>query len=328
MAKIFVGGSIQALPLVREVEAWLSEMQHDVVSWDSAAFFDGDYTLEFLQQSAELYDAGLFIFSEEDRQIDERESGRDKALAEFGLFAGTHGKQRALVCFSGKRRPNDLVGVTYVDLSPEKSDTGRRKLERWAMTLGSQPRPKVVRHGGDVAEIIKRFPIESYKIKLQRSQLATILDLYLPYERHFELIRTDLVTMLENGGQAQVLLCDPASPACALRQAAIPQDMPLESATVATEIERSLQSLREIAAQLPAEARGRIEARLYNSLPSVSSYRVDDIVIGGCNFYGSSAIDGPQFRMASIGSLLGERLVDEHRALWEHPQTRSVSLQG
>jgi hypothetical protein len=324
VAKIFIGGSIQALPLVREVEAWLSAAQHEVVSWDSAAFFDGDYTLEYLQQSAELFDAGLFMFSEDDRLVDERESARDKAMSEFGLFAGTHGKQRAMICFKGARRPNNLVGVTYVDLSPEKSDTGRRKLERWAVTLGSQPRPKVVRHGGDVAEIIKRFPIESYKIKLQRSQFATILDFYLPYEHHFELIRTDLVTMLENGGQAQILLCDPASPACALRQAALAVD----SADVTKEVERSLQYVREITAQLPAEARGRVEVRLYNSLPSVSSYRVDDMVIGGCNFYGSPAVDGPQFRMASMGSLLGERLVEEHRSLWEHPQTRSVSLQG
>jgi hypothetical protein len=320
VAKIFIGGSVQALPLVREVEAWLSEAQHEVVSWDSAAFFNGDYTLEYLQQSAELFDAGLFIFSEEDRQLEERESGRDKALAEFGVFTGTHGKQRALICFQGKRRPSDLVGVTYVDISPEKSDTGRRKLERWGVGLGSQPRPKVVRHGGDVAEIIKRFPIESYKIKLQRSEFATILDMYLPAGNHFDLIESDLVTMLENGGRVQILLCDPASSACTLRQPA------LHDVDVSAEIERSLEHLRRITAQLPAEARDRIQLRLYSTLPSVSSYRVDDMVIGGCNFHGTPAIDGPQFRTASTGSLLGERLVQEHGTLWEHPQTRSVSL--
>lgn len=316
MAKIFIGGSVQALPLLRDVEAWLSEAGHEVVSWDSAAFFNGDYTLEYLQQSAELFDAGLFMFSEEDRALDERESGRDKAMAEFGLFTGTHGKQRALICFGGKRRPSDLVGVTYVDVSPEKSDTGRRKLERWAIGLGSQPRPKVVRHGGDVAEIIKRFPIESYKIKLQRSEFATILDMYLPADNHFDLIESDLVTMLDNGGRVQILLCDPASPACGLR----------EGVDARAEIARSQEHLRRIVAQLSAEARERIELRLYNTLPSVSAYRVDDMAIGGSNFHGLAAIDGPQFRTASTGSLLGERLVQEHATLWEHPQTRRVSL--
>lgn len=316
MAKIFMGGSVQALPLLREVEAWLSEAAHEVVTWDSDAFFNGDYTLEFLQQSAELFDAGLFLFTEEDRQLDERESARDRAMAEFGLFIGTHGKQRALICYRGKRRPSDLVGVTYIDASPEKSDTARRKLERWAVGLGSQPRPKVVRHGGDVAEIIKRFPIESYKIKLQRSEFATILDMYLPADNHFDLIESDLITMLENGGRVQVLLCDPASPACALRQ----------DVDVKAEIERSQDHLRKIVTQLSAEARARIELRLYNTLPSVSAYRVDDMAIGGSNFAGLAAVDGPQFRTASIGSLLGERLVQEHATVWEHPQTRSVSL--
>jgi hypothetical protein len=128
--------------------------------------------------------------------------------------------------------------------------------------------------------------------------------------------------MLENGGRAQILLCDPASPACALRRAAMAND----SVDVSAEVERSLEHVREIAAQLTAEARERIEVRLYNSLPSMSSYRVDDMVIGGCNFFGSPSIDGPQFRMATIGSLLGERLVQEHNAVWEHPQTRGVRL--
>ena len=81
MAKIFISGSIPALPLVREVEAWLSAAQHEVVSWDSAAFFDGDYTLEFLQESAERFDAGLFMFSDSDRSLDERQVPLDGVVA-------------------------------------------------------------------------------------------------------------------------------------------------------------------------------------------------------------------------------------------------------
>ncbi|HET8939063.1 MAG TPA: hypothetical protein VFN67_36715, partial [Polyangiales bacterium] len=198
-----------------------------------------------------------------------------------------------------------------------------RKLERWAIELGSQPKPKVIRHGGEVAEIIKRFPIESYKIKLQRSQLATILDVYLPSANHLDLIQTDLVQMLENHGRAQILLCDPDSPACALRGAAL-----LDSnVDVKAEVQSSLRQLREINAQLPAEARQRLEVRLYNSLPALSSYRVDDMVIAGCNFHDSHAIDGPQFRTATLGSLLGERIALEHRRMWDHPQTRKVDFE-
>jgi hypothetical protein len=322
VAKIFIGGSIQALPLVREVEAWFAQAGHDVVPWDSPDMYGGDYTLEYLQEAAEHFDAGVFVFSEEDRALDERQSGRDKALSEFGLFAGMHGKRRAVICYEGKRRPNDLVGMTYIDISAEKRDIGRRKIERWAVELGSQPKPKVIRHGGEVAEIIKRFPIESYKIKLQRSQLATILDVYLPSENHLDLIQTDLVQMLENQGSAQILLCDPDSPACALREAAL-----LDSkVNVKAEVQNSLRQLRAIHAQLPAEARQRFEVRLYNSLPAMSSYRVDDMVIAGCNFHESHAIDGPQFRAATLGSLLGERLELEHRRVWDHPQTRKVDF--
>jgi hypothetical protein len=322
VAKIFIGGSVQALPLVREVEAWFSEAGHQAVAWDSPDLFGGDYTLEYLQEAAELCDAGVFVFSESDRQADERESGRDKALSEFGLFAGMHGRRRTLICYEGKRRPNDLIGMTYIDISQDKRDIGRRKLDRWAMELGSQPKPKVIRHGGEVAEIIKRFPIESYKIKLQRSQVATILELYLPIEHHLELIQTDLIQMLENQGSAQILICDPESPACALRDVALLNP----SLDVKTEVQRSLRQLREINTQLPAEARERFKVRLYNSLPAMSSYRVDDMIIGGCNFHESLAIDGPQFRTATIGSVLGERLEHEHRCVWDHPQTRKVDF--
>lgn len=322
MAKIFIGGSVQALPLVREVEAWFAQAGHDVVAWDSPELFGGDYTLEVLQEAAEHFDAGIFLFTEADRLLDERESGRDKALSELGMFAGMHGRRRALIGFEGKRRPNDLVGMTYIDVNPDKRDIARRKLERWAVELGSQPKPKVIRHGGEVAEIIKRFPIESYKIKLQRSHLATILDVYLPSEHHLDLIQTDLVQMLENQGSAQILLCDPESPACALREAALLNS----SKDVKAEVQNSLRHLRDIYAQLPVEARQRFEVRLYNSLPAMSSYRVDDMVIGGCNFHDSLAIDGPQFRMATLGSLLGERLEHEHRCVWDHPQTRKVNF--
>ena len=318
VAKIFIGGTVQAIPLARDVQAWLAA-DHDVTCWDSPELWGGDYTLEHLQEAAEKFDAGVFVFSEDDRAFEERESGRDKALAEFGLFVGTHGKRRALICHGGSR-PNHLVGMTYIDISSEQKSTGKRRLERWAMELGSQLKPKVIRHGGESAEIIPRFPLESYKIKLQRAQLATVLDLYLAHTYHFDLIQAALQEMLENQGSAQILLCDPESPACALRDASLP------STNVKAEVQRSLKQLEELNQQLSPQARSRLEVGLYNTLPALSSYRVDDLVIGGCHFHGMLVKEGPQFSAATTRSVLGEQLVLEHERVWNHPQTRKLSL--
>lgn len=317
MARIFVGGTTEAQALLREIESWLAPSGHELEAWDSDAFYGGDYPIELVLEKAESFDGALFVFGDASRQNADPEM-RDRALAELGIFLGTHGKRRTVVCWEGKRRPNNLVGVTYIDANEARRDAAQRKVERWGAELGSQPRPKVVRHGGDVAEIIKRFPTESYKIKLQRSSFATILDVYLPYDNHMDIIQTDLVQMLELGGSVQVLLCDPDSSACKLREQALQGIV----SDVAAEVRRSLAHLDELRAQLPEAARSRFEVRLYSSMPSMSIYRVDDMVLGGNHYHDCAAIDGPQYRVASEGSLLGERLVTEHQRLWDHPSTR------
>jgi hypothetical protein len=323
VAKIFIGGSIQALPALREIEECLSSAGHEAEAWDSEAYYGGEYPLDHLLERVERLDGAVFVFSESDRQPEESQSLRDRALTELGLFLGTHGRRRVVVCYEGKRRPNNLVGVTYVDVTADKREVGRRKLERWASELGTQAKPRIVRHGGDVAEIIKRFPIESYKIKLQRSQVASILELFLPFDHHMELIESDLLQMLdEMQGSMQILLCDPSSVVCKLREASL---APL-GVDVQAEIVRSLRHLREVRGKLPEAARERLEVRLYSTLPSASIYRTDDMVLGGNHFHDLLAIDGPQFRTASQGSVLGERLIAEHQRIWELPNTRKVDL--
>lgn len=321
MAKIFVGGSVQSLPLVREIEVWLSAA-HTVETWVSPTFFGGDYPLEHLQGCASSFDAAVFAFCDEDREVSDSESSRDKTLAELGLFVGTHGRRRVIVCWQGRQRPNDLPGITYVDANQDKLETARRKLERWAAELGTQPKPKVFRQGGEAAEVLKFFPVESYKIALQRSRFASILDLYIPYDGHMELIQSDLVQMLERAGTSQVLLCDPRSAACQAGQVAL-QSLGID---VSAEIDRSLRHLATIHRQLPEMARAQLELRLYTSLPSLAIYRTDDIVTGAAHYHNVRAIDAAQLRVATAGSWLGERLLKQHREVWEDPSTRRVSL--
>jgi hypothetical protein len=140
-----------------------------------------------------------------------------------------------------------------------------------------------------------------------------------------QLIETDLVQMLDElQGTMQILLCDPSSPVCKLREAALQPAVP--GIDVAAEIQRSLRHLREIRSKLPEAARERLEVRLYNTLPSLSIYRIDDMVLGGNHYHDLLAIDGPQFRTASQSSVLGERLIAEHQRIWELPSTRKVDL--
>lgn len=136
--KIFIGSSRESLPVVREVEVWLEEQEHEPIPWDQPGLFmPGVQTFTTLIQISREVEAAILVFAEDDQvwyRGDTAPRPRDNVLIEYGLFGGVLGPQKAIVCRIGDpKHPIDLAGLTCIDINPA------RRLRRKAGALHMGP---------------------------------------------------------------------------------------------------------------------------------------------------------------------------------------------
>jgi hypothetical protein len=320
VAKIFVGSSSQSLPLVREIGAWLQEAGHEVYPWDSYCK-PGAFILDELQAAARHVDAAVLIFAEDDRISDPetKHVTRDNVLIEFGLFVATLGTRRAIICRDeAPNHPSDLAGLVYIDVSAKHRMRGRRELEGWVSRLAASE-PK--RADQETVGVRSCFPTELFKRLLIDATQIRILQTFIPHAAHLASFDGELLRAITAKSQVEVLLCDPWSPVCQIRQSALD---PEGAVDVKAEIERNLFHFQALRRKLPEAAKSRLTVRVYSTLPSMSIYQVDDTFICGNYFHGTLAINGPQFLVTSQDCQLGRWFEEEHRNIWEHADTRAV----
>jgi len=142
--KIFIASSKESVDLMREIEAWLQEYGHEPLPWDKPGLFPpGEQTFLTLINISKQVDGAICVFGEDDKiwyRGDSALQPRDNILIEFGLFVGTLGPRKAIICRHGTpKHSTDLQGITFIDLNQERRARGRIELNIWASNLGSVP---------------------------------------------------------------------------------------------------------------------------------------------------------------------------------------------
>ncbi len=117
---------------------------------------------------------------------------------------------------------------------------------------------------------------------------------------------------------ARFLLLDPDSAAAQARAEE------LEHVNVRRLIMDNLRHLHELSRELPPAARGRLQVRVYDALPSIQLYQWDDKALFSFFPIGIRAYDAPQLE-AYIESPWGEFVRGRFDELWQHESTRSLA---
>ena len=309
MSTIFIASATAALPLVSDIGAWLEKKGHRIVRWDADVFRPGDLVLDTLVTQTESVDGAIFVFSAEDKG-----PVNDNVLMEFGLFFGRLGRQNAIICRDGNpKNPTDIAGITYIDVSQDRRLNGRRELEMWADRL--EPRRLV--------NVTSSFPNDLFRQRIADAREVRILQTFIPVHMHMALFESELAAAIRRGCDVEVLLCDPWSSICQIRQNSLGGPCAIQ---VRAEIERNIRHLSDIYEKLPESRRDLLKVRVYSTLPPMAIYQVDDRFLCGAYFHGLLAIDAPQLEVRGRNSPLGARLETEHRRIWDDRKTRVVPL--
>lgn len=114
--KLFIGSSVQSLPIARAINDEL-QFEFDVHVWNCGTFNVNYTPIEDLLEQLEQTDFASFVFFPEDKLEKKGEmkiSVRDNVIFEYGLFLGRLGRDRTSFC---KLRnvdmhlPTDLFGI-------------------------------------------------------------------------------------------------------------------------------------------------------------------------------------------------------------------------
>ncbi len=174
--KIFIASARESLDLVREVESWLQEKNHEPMPWDQPGLFPpGEQTFLTLINISKQVEGAIFLFGEDDKvwyRGDAAAQPRDNVLIEYGLFAGALGPRKAIICRHGKPKPSaDLLGITVIDLSSERKARGRIELHIWSNRLASNPLdPAVLQLQGQISALEREKESLETRIAFEREK--------------------------------------------------------------------------------------------------------------------------------------------------------------
>lgn len=171
-------------------------------------------------------------------------------------------------------------------------------------------------HYAGVVGVHSRFPEEAFNGLLERAgEELVILQTWIPNLHHF---RTPLhKAITDRQVTARILLLHPASPVAGLRDEALRAVRdPALAVDVRSSVEGCLAGLAELNAALAPENRPLLQVRLYNSLPSLAVFKVDDRFLVSSFLHGQLAIDSTQIEIDGADTVMGEEVHRELRTLW------------
>lgn len=116
--RIFIGSSVEGLPIAELIKANL-QYKADAFLWnDPGVFGTGSVTIDSLIQAAKRFEFAIFVMSPDDKTFmrdAEYPTPRDNLIFEMGLFAGCNGKDHVFMVTPLDEKvelPNDLAGIT------------------------------------------------------------------------------------------------------------------------------------------------------------------------------------------------------------------------
>jgi CRP/FNR family transcriptional regulator, cyclic AMP receptor protein len=126
---LFIGSSVESLPVAREVQSGLAHDPLLVTVWTDGVFRASRTAVESLLAAVAKSDFALLVLTPDDtvtsRDI-ERQVPRDNCIFELGLFMGALGRERTLIVKprdADIKMPSDLLGITPLEFAPGTPDT-------------------------------------------------------------------------------------------------------------------------------------------------------------------------------------------------------------
>jgi len=112
---LFIGSSSEGSTIAKYLQVELQDFC-EIVPWYQGVFEPSGYTLESLLNAAARVDFAVLIATPDDTVVSrevEQASPRDNIVLEFGLFAGTLGRERTYLLSTGELKiPTDVLGMT------------------------------------------------------------------------------------------------------------------------------------------------------------------------------------------------------------------------
>lgn len=167
-----------------------------------------------------------------------------------------------------------------------------------------------------LANVYRRLDSLSLAAKMRDAEAIALLNTFIP---EFTLYEAAMKEALCRGAAMEILMLHPDSPGAAMRSAALPGSKRARSYAnrVGMGVRQCLDILGTIAEDIDDDARARLRIGLYDSLPSLAVYRVDDRALVSFFLQGKLAINAPQMEICGSETLLGGEVLEEMQMLWD-----------
>ncbi|GAA2582989.1 hypothetical protein SMC26_41255 [Actinomadura fulvescens] len=171
------------------------------------------------------------------------------------------------------------------------------------------------RHYGGVIQVHHRFPETVFGRYLEAATTEVmILQTWIPNLRLFVDELRDAIK--ERHVRVRILILHPSSPVARLRDEALSRFRDPElSGDVGASARQCLAKLAEIYTDLGSDGE-RLQVRVYNSLPSIAVYKVDERYLVSSFLHGQLAIDSTQLEVDGSETALGLEVQHELDVLW------------
>jgi CRP/FNR family transcriptional regulator, cyclic AMP receptor protein len=126
---LFIGSSVESLPIARELQSALSHDPLLATVWTDGVFRASRTSIENLITTVAKSDFALLVLTPDDTVTSRDETKavpRDNCIFELGLFMGALGPERTVIVKprgEDIKMPSDLLGVTPLDYTPGTPDT-------------------------------------------------------------------------------------------------------------------------------------------------------------------------------------------------------------
>jgi hypothetical protein len=150
---------------------------------------------------------------------------------------------------------------------------------------------------------------------MAEAEEIVILNTFIP---ELNILDEALVDALERGTYVSILMLYPDSQIAQLRSRALQgaTQARLREDRVRPGVRHCLEVLAAMARTLDDDGRRHLRVRLYDSLPSISVYGVDDRALFSVFLHGQLAVKSPQIEVLGQDSLMGRLVFRELETLW------------
>ena len=175
-----------------------------------------------------------------------------------------------------------------------------------------------------LTNIYREFLRDSFKKKLeevtQDSEISNHIDILQTFAPNLEFFKETLIECLKKGVNIRVLLSWTKSRAVKLREDALRQytNNSRIRTNVEFEVTKNLETLQEIFDNINCENyQGSLKVRLYNSIPSISMYRINDYFLVGVFLHGRLAVESFQLELTGKDTTLVNVCSEEFNKIWD-----------